>query len=71
MYRFEAKLTLGGILGATRQNGVDVPNGAELEPAPGMVAGDGLAPEGRGGMMDGSTYNCAQIRRSAAPSTTW
>jgi hypothetical protein len=26
-YRFEAKLMLGGILGATRQNGVDVPDG--------------------------------------------
>ena len=26
-YRFEAKLTLGRILGATRQNGVDVPDG--------------------------------------------
>ncbi len=26
-YRFEANLTLGRILGATRQNGVDVPDG--------------------------------------------
>src|SRR5882672_2639244 len=30
----------------------NVPNGAELEPDPRMAAGDGLAAEGRGGVID-------------------
>jgi hypothetical protein len=44
------ELTLGRIVSPVAQNSVDVPDGAELQPAPRVVEGNGLVETGRGGV---------------------
>jgi hypothetical protein len=43
----------------------NVPNDAELEPTPRVAAGDGLAPTGRGRMIDGFRCNAASAQSIA------